>query len=87
MAKTLADLSEEGFEQMLENMSTPEYDALTVEEFFNILAAMDVADEVHLRGHIKEGQFVFDEPAPLPVKGNVLQLGPKRIVIDLHPTS
>jgi hypothetical protein len=69
---------------MLENMSKPEYDALTAEEFFNILAAMDAADEIHLTGRIEEGRFVFDEPAPLPVQGNVIQLGPKRIVIDVH---
>jgi hypothetical protein len=85
MVKTLADLSEDEFEQMLENMSTPEYDALTAEEFFRILAAMDVADEIHLTGRIEKGRFAFDEPAPLPVKGNVLQLGPKRIVIDVRP--
>jgi hypothetical protein len=71
---------------MLENMSNPEYDVLTAEEFFHVLAAMDAADEIHLTGHVEEGRFVFDEPAPLPVKGNVLQLGPKRIVIDLRPT-
>ncbi len=84
MAKTLGDLSAEEFEQMLENMSHPEYDALTAEEFFNILATMKAADEIHLTGHIEEGHFVFDEPAPLPVKGNAIQLGHKRIVIDVH---
>jgi hypothetical protein len=31
MAKTLSDLSQEEFEHMLENMSNPEYDALTVD--------------------------------------------------------
>ena len=67
-------------------MSNPEYDALTMEEFFNILAAMDAADEIHLTGHIEEGRFVFDEPAPLPVQGNVIRLGPKRMVIELRPT-
>lgn len=46
---------------------------------------MDVADEIHLTGRIKKGRFAFDEPVPLPVKGNVLQLGPKRIVIDVCP--
>ena len=85
MAKTLGDLREEEFEQMLENLSMPEYDALTAEEFFNILAAMDAADEIHLTGRIEEGQFVFDEPALLPVKGNVIQLGLKCIVIELRP--
>jgi hypothetical protein len=85
MTRTLGDLSQEEFEHMLENMSNPEYDALTAEEFFNILAAMAPADEIHLTGHIEEGRLVFDEPAPLPVQGNVIQLGPKRIVIDVRP--
>ena len=83
MSKTLADLSENEFNQMLENMSHLEYDALTSEEFFSILNAMDTADEIHLKGHIDKGHFVFDEPSPLPVKGNILQLGAKRIIIDL----
>ena len=45
---TLADLSENEFNQRLEAMSDPEYDALTAEEFFAILVAMDTADEIHL---------------------------------------
>ena len=85
MAKKLDDFNEEEFEQMLENMSAPESDALTAEEFFNILAAMDAADEIHLTGHVENGQWVFDEPAPLPVQGNVIQLGAKRIVVELRP--
>jgi hypothetical protein len=61
MAKTLANLSEEGFEQMLENMPTPKYDALTAEEFFCILAAMDVADEIHLTGRsLTDEKFPFE---------------------------
>lgn len=59
MVKMLSDLSEKEFEHMLENMSTPEYDILTVEEFFNILAAMDVADEIHLTGHVEGGIHQF----------------------------
>jgi len=48
---------------------------------------MDAADEIHLTGHLENGQLVLDEPAPLPIKGNAIQLGHKRIVIDVCPES
>jgi hypothetical protein len=80
-------MSDEAFAQLLDNMSTAEYGELTDVEFFGALAAMDVADEIHLTGRIENGQLVFDDPAPLPVKGNVIQLGPKRIVIDVRSPS
>lgn len=47
MPKTLNDMTEEEFDKMLEDMSSPEYDALTIHEFSNILSAMDVQDEIH----------------------------------------
>jgi hypothetical protein len=82
---TLADLSNEEFDQMLENMSKPDYDALTSDEFFKILAAMDTTDTIELSAHIKNGQLVFEQPAPLPVELNAILIGNKRIVIKLQP--
>jgi len=87
MAKTLADLTADQFEEMLDSMSNPEHDALTGDEFFNILAEMDAPDEIHLTGHLENGQLVFDEPAALPVNGNVIQVGAKRIVVELRSTA
>lgn len=86
MSKKWTEMSDEGFVQLLDNLSRPEYGELTDTEFFGALAAMDAADEIYLTGHIENGQLVFDEPAPLLVKGNVIQLGPKRIVIELRST-
>lgn len=82
---TLADLSEKEFDQMLENMSKPEYDALRAEEFFNILAAMGADDTIELSAHVNNGKLVFEQPAPLPVELNTILIGSKRIVIKLQP--
>jgi len=45
---------------------------------------MDEADEIKLTAHLDEkGQLVFDKPAALPVEGNVIKIGVKRIVVEL----
>ena len=81
----MADLSETEFDQMLDNMSKPEYDDLSSEEFFKILTAIDAADTLELSAHIENGQLVFEQPAPLPVNLNTIVIGSKRIVIRLQP--
>ena len=44
MSKSWTDLSDEEFEQVLDNLSDPEYGQLTDAEFFGALLAMDEAD-------------------------------------------
>jgi hypothetical protein len=83
MSKSWTDLSDEEFEQVLDNLSNPEYEQLTDAEFFGALKAMDEADEIKLTAHLENGQLVFDEPASLPVEGNVIRIGVKRIVVEL----
>jgi hypothetical protein len=63
MSKSWTDLSDEEFEQVLDNLSDPEYGQLTDAEFFGALSAMDEADEIKLTAHLDEkGQLVFDKP-------------------------
>jgi len=83
MSKSWTDLSDEEFEQVLDNLSDPEYGQLTDAEFFGALKAMDESDEIKLTAHLENGQLVFDKPAPLPVEGNVIKIGIKRIVVEL----
>ena len=83
MSKSWTDLSDEEFEQVLDNLSTPEYGQLTDAEFFGALKAMDEADEIKLTAHLENGRLVFDKPATLPVEGNVIKIGVKRIVVEL----
>ena len=84
MSKSWTDLSDEEFEQILDNLSDPEYGQLTDAEFFGAISAMDEADEIKLTAHLDEkGQLVFDKPAALPVEGNVIKIGVKRIVVEL----
>jgi len=60
-----------------------EYGQLTDAEFFGALKAMDEVDEIKLTAHLENGQLVFDKSAPLPVEGNVIKIGVKRIVVEL----
>jgi len=84
MSESWTDLSDEEFEQVLDNLSAPGYGQLTDAEFFGVLKAMDEADEIKLTAHLDEnGRLVFDEPALLPVEGNVIKIGVKRIVVEL----
>ena len=84
MSKSWTDLSDEEFEQVLDNLSDLEYGQLTDAEFFGALRTMDEADEIKLTAHLDEnGQLVFDKPALLPVEGNVIRIGVKRIVVEL----
>jgi hypothetical protein len=55
MSKSWTDLSDEDFEQVLDNLSDPEYGQLTDAEFFGALSAMDEADEIKLTAHLSEG--------------------------------
>jgi len=59
---------------------------MTVNEFFDVLAEMEDAEAevVELTAHVDEGQLVLEQPAPVPVAGNEIRFGDKRIVIKLR---
>jgi hypothetical protein len=87
--KTLADMSREEFESLLDRVQTEEFGDLTTDEFFTALSALaDVEtprETIELRAAVKEGQLTFLEPAPLPAHGNEIRVGDKRVVIKLVP--
>ncbi len=85
--KKIEDLDEAEFRGMLSYMASEEFDNMTVSEFFDVLAEMEEADEtelVELTAHVEEGQLILEQPAPVPVAGNEILLGDKRIVIKLR---
>ncbi|MFQ6044181.1 MAG: hypothetical protein ACE5PV_25280 [Candidatus Poribacteria bacterium] len=86
MQSKIEELSNEEFKQMLENMSNDEVDKITASDFFGVLAALEdeEAEEIiELRGKVENGAFVFEEPAPIPVFGNAIKIGNKRIIVTL----
>jgi hypothetical protein len=87
--KTLADMSREEFESLLDRMQTEEFGELTTDEFFTALSALaDVEtprETIELRATVKEGHLTFLEPAPLPTHGNEIQFGDKPVIITLVP--
>jgi hypothetical protein len=87
--KTLADMSREEFESLLDRMQTEEFGELTTNEFFTALSALADAETpretIELRATVKEGQLTFLEPNPLPAHGNEIRVGDRRVVINLVP--
>ena len=85
--KKIEDLTEPEFRGMLSYMASDEFDRLTLSEFFDVLAEMEETEQsdiMELTGHLEGGQLVLEEPAPVPVSGNEIQVGGRRIVIKLH---
>jgi hypothetical protein len=86
MQSKIEALSNEEFKQMLENMSSDEVDKITASDFFGVLAALEdeeVEEIIELRGKVENGELVFEEPAAIPVFGNAIKIGNKRIVVTL----
>ena len=56
------------------------------DDFFATWAAFDASksEDIELKMHWEGHRFVFDEPAPLPVEGDALIIGGRRIVIKLR---
>jgi hypothetical protein len=87
--KTFAEMSSEEFESLLDKMQTEEFGDLTTDDFFTALSALAEAETpretIELKATMKGGQLTFLEPAPLPVHGNEICFGDKRVVINLVP--
>jgi hypothetical protein len=84
--RTLGDLSSEEFAQALERLDDPDYGEMSGEDFFATWAVFDAAksEDVELKMHLEGNRLVFEEPAPLPVEGDALIIGGRRIVIKLR---
>lgn len=85
-SKKIEDLNEAEFRGMLSYMASEAFDEMTVNQFFDVLAEMEEAEAevVELTAHVDEGQLVLEQPAPVPVAGNEIRFGDKRIVIKLR---
>ncbi len=86
--KTFEELTSEESDKLMETMLSEDFGELTLNEFFTALAAIDEEEPreiIELTGSVKDSQFVFQEPAPLRVKGSEIQLGDKRLISKLLP--
>ena len=85
-SKTFDTMSEATFDALLDTMSAEEFGDLTTDQFFTALESLrndEAEDTLELAATVREGQFVFEEPAPLRVHANELYIGGKRIIIRL----
>jgi hypothetical protein len=82
----LDELTSDEFQQVANGLLSEDFDKVTPTEFFGALAAMDEAEPevIELSAHIKDGQLVLEQPAPLPVTGSEILIANKRIVIKLR---
>jgi hypothetical protein len=80
------DLTPTTLQEMTDAMLSEDFDKVTVDEFFGVLAAMDEIEQetIEMTGHIENGRLALDSPSPLPVEGNTIRVGNKRIVIQLR---
>ena len=85
--QTLADMSGDEFDQLLDQFIERGEDRLTLPTFLQIVS--DIADqlktrEVELIGRLVNGEVVFDSPAPLPVETNTLYVGDTKVRLKLR---
>jgi hypothetical protein len=84
--KTFNDLSNEEFDQVLDNILSDDFGDLSEEQFFTALSAIDEEqqEDILFTGELRDGQLVLDKEAPVPVEGNAIYWGNKRLIIRLR---
>ena len=85
--KTIANMSEEEFGNLVEQFIERGEDKVTLPTFLSIMA--DIAEqrkerEVELSGRVVNGELIFDPPTPLPVAKNTIYVGDTKIVLKLQ---
>ncbi len=88
--KTMANMSEEEFDALVEQFIERGEDKVTLPTFLQVMA--DIAEqrtrrEVKLTGRVLNGEVIFDTPTPLPVAPNTIYIGDTKIVLELRADS
>ena len=84
--KTFDDLSNKEFDEVLDNILSDDFGDLSEEQFFTALSAIDEEqqEDILFTGELRDGQLVLDKEAPVPVDGNAIYWGNKRLIIRLR---
>ncbi len=84
--KTFEDLTENEFDELLDNILSEDFGDLSEEQFFTALSAIDeeLEEDILLTGEIRDGKLVLDKESPVPVEGNAIYWGNKRLIIRLR---
>lgn len=86
--KTLADMSEEEFDALLDKIESDEFDAITPQAFGEALWALQAQKTekvIELTAEVVEGSLRLESTGALPVKGNEIFFGDTRVRIKLKP--
>ena len=85
--KTFDDLTEGEFDEVLDHILSEDFGDLSEEQFFTALSAIDEEsqEDLFFIGEIQDGQLVLNKKAPVPVEGNAIYWGNKRLIIRLRP--
>jgi hypothetical protein len=94
--KTFDNLTLEEFSEVLDNILQEDFGDLSEEQFFcrrrrgtHRTLALSAIDEEPLEdilftGEIRDGRLVLDKESPVPVDGNAIYWGNKRLIIRLR---
>jgi hypothetical protein len=84
--KTFDNLTDDQFSEVLDNILSEDFGDLSEEQFFTALSAIDEEqqEDILFTGEIRDGQLVLDKEAPVPVEGNAIYWGNKRLIIRLR---
>jgi hypothetical protein len=84
--KTFDDLTNEEFSEVLDNILSYDFGDLSEEQFFTALSAIDEEpqEDILFTGEIRDGRLVLDKESPVPVEGNAIYWGNKRLIIQLR---
>lgn len=84
--KMFDTMSETEFDTLLDTIGGEEFGDLTTDRFFTALDGLrdhEAEDTLELAATVRDGQLVFEEPAPLYAHANELRVGGRRIIIRL----
>jgi hypothetical protein len=84
--KTFDVLTDEEFSEVLDNILSENFGDLSEEQFFTALSAIDEEpqEDILFTGEIRDGQLILDKEALVPVEGNTIYWGNKRLIIQLR---
>ena len=85
--ETLADLTTDEFDQLIDDFIAREDDRIEPSTFLLAMAELErkrAIREVELTGSLVNGQIIFDTPAPLPVGANTVYVGELKMTLRLR---
>jgi len=85
--KTIADLTTEEFNELIDGFIQREDDRIEPSTFLKAVAELErerAREVIEITGKLVDGEIIFDEPAPLPVGRSSIFFGDTQIVMKIR---